>query len=304
MVQYMTPPLATANILHSPKSFRAPADGERCVHLCEFLFFCCQIKCQTLLEFFFVFNLFFIPFNSDYLFPKCIHFCKYDNCEKPVHIRISTFSSTFPALVKKPPVRMLLGNSRVPTWLSVWQIHLIAGRPLPSDGGFLDELAARAAHIMVNNLATPSLSPKPPPPPFTIQKSGSWAAWRLHLDTSSLTATAHQRTQPLLSRLVLWDDTRWCHLVLSTDGRHTGGNIGRKCHIWSCTTTFITFFFFNLFYLSCIVTLHLTGFERDFWHLLYYGGNEETRRPWMPLEIILPRLLAEIGFSPNQMSTL
>lgn len=61
---------------------------------------------------------------------------------QPVHIKISTsrapapLSNTFPTLVKKPHARMLLGNSRAPTWLSVWQIHLIAGRPLPSDAVF------------------------------------------------------------------------------------------------------------------------------------------------------------------------
>lgn len=162
---------AAANTLHNPKSFGASADEERCDRdhsnhsnrmdsfsfvvksasaktltvFAGFVFECISLNCQ--------FWLFSCPPPRPpqvWLFWQIWLFHPFPDQKKkptrktsqPVDIKISTsrtpapLSNTFPTLVKKPHARMLLGNSRAPTWLSVWQIHLIAGRPLPSDAVF------------------------------------------------------------------------------------------------------------------------------------------------------------------------
>lgn len=169
---------------------------------------------------------------------------------------------------------------------------------------FLDELAARAAHIMVNNLEAP-----PPhlhhrrhlPPP---KKSGVRAAWRLHLDTSSLIAAtdAHKNTESPCCRGSSSETTRVDAISPRREEDNTLGETRlQMSHLKMCNLFF--FFFFEPPEPCCHPAVHRlwTGF---FWHLLYYGWEEETHRPWMRLKIILPRLLAEIGFYPTQMSTL
>lgn len=168
---------------------------------------------------------------------------------------------------------------------------------------FLDELAARAAHIMVNNLEPPPVSPHTTAATFHHpKKSGSRAAWRLHLDTSSLIAAtdAHKNTQSLCCRGSSSETTRAVAIApRREEERHTRGN-----SVANVTFEDVQPLFFFWATWATLSPCSSQALNRIFWHLLYYGWKEETHRPWMRLKIILPRLLAEIGFYPTQMSTL